>query len=127
MKTLNFLETNINKNMTLLTIVDTFSQMCRLKINGEDEMFLFETTPITYNSKPMLLFSLVRQFSNGNDEPIQVHTDIIYNIDENIKKTLTSSWHENYGDFIQTVLFSKAFEICKNLRIEKLDIWADKT
>lgn len=74
----------------------------------------------------MLLFSLVRQFSDSNDEPMQIHTDIIYNIDENIKKLSACSWHENYGDFIQTVLLSKAFESCKKLCIENLDIWANR-
>lgn len=127
MEILNFLELNIKIDMSLLKIVDIFSQMCRKETKGKDEMFLFEISTITHKDKPMLLFSLVRQFSDGNDEPIQIHTDIIYNIDENIKKMLTSSWHENYGDFIQTVLLSKAFEICKNLRIEKLDIWTDRT
>lgn len=127
MEALNFLKTKIKSDTALLTIVDTFSQMCRMEIDGEDEMFLFETNPTTHNDKDMLLFSLVRQFSDGNDELIQLRTDIIYNTDENINKLSTCSWHENYGDFIQTVLLSKAFETCKNLRIEKLDIWADRT
>ncbi len=127
METLNFLNSNIHKDMNLLTVVDKFSSMCRMEIYGKDEMFLFETGPITHNGKTMLLFSMVRQFSDSDDEPIQIHVDIIYNPNENIKKLSACSWHENYGDFIQTVLLSKAFETCKNLRIEKLDIWADKT
>ncbi len=127
MEILNFLISNIKNDTALLTIVNTFSRMCRMEINGEDEMFLFETVPITHQDKPMLLFSLVRQFSDGDNEPIQIHTDIIYNTNESINRLLTCSWHDNYGDFIQTVLLSKAFEACKNLRIEKLDIWAERT
>ena len=127
MKALNFLESDININTPLLSIVDSFSRMCRIDIDGKDEMFLFETSPITHNGKTTLMFSLVRQFSDGNDEPIQIHADIIYNPDCNIKKLLTCSWHENCGDFIQTVLLSKAFEVCKNLRIIKLDIQSDRT
>lgn len=127
MEALNFLKSNIKTDMTLLSIVDTFSRMCRMRIRGNDEIFLFETEPIIHKGKTMLLFSMVRQFSDGNDEPIQLHTDIIYNPDYNFKKLLSCSWHENYGDFIQSVLLSKAFEICKNLRIEKLDIRTDRT
>lgn len=127
MEVLDFLKSNINNNSPLLTIVDKFSSMCRMKIDGNDEMFLFEAEPVEYKNKTMLMFSMARQFSDENDEQIQIHTDIIYNTDTNIKKISTCSWHENSADFIQTVLMSKAFGICKNLQIEKIDIWADRT
>lgn len=127
MKKLNFLKSNIQNDTPLLSIVDTFSQMCRMEISSKEEMFLFETGPITHNGKTMLMFSLVRQFFDGDSEPVQIHTDIIYNTDKNTNKLSTCSWHNNYGDFIQTVLLSKAFEKCKNLRIEKLNIWSDIT
>ena len=112
--------------MTLLSIVDVFSRMCRLKIDCEDELFLFETDIIPDNNKDIFQISLVRQFSYGNDEPIEIHVDIIYNIKEDYKNLLTR-WHDNYEDFIQTVLLSKAFEKCKNKSIEKIDIWMDET
>ena len=80
METLNFLISNIKNDTALLSIVDIFSRMCRMEIDGEDEMFLFETAPIIHKDKPMLLFSMVRQFSDGDSEPVQIHTDIIYNI-----------------------------------------------
>lgn len=127
MEKLNFLKANIKKDTPLLSIVDTFSKMCRTGIDGEDEMFLFECGPVAHNGKTMLMFSLVRQFSDGNDEPIQIHTDIIYGTGENTSKLSACSWHENYGDFIQAVLLSKAFEVCKNLPIVKLEIRAEKT
>ncbi len=126
MKILNFLNTNITTDMTLLSIVDVFSRMCRIEIDCEDEMFLFETDIIPDNNKDIFQISLVRQFSYGNDEPIEIHVDIIYNIKEDYKNLLTR-WHDNYGDFIQTVLLSKAFEKCKNKSIEKIDIWMDET
>lgn len=127
METFIHLKSNISIDMTLLSIVNVFSQMCRIKIDGKDEMFLFECGPVAQNGKTMLMFSLVRQFSDGNDEPIQIHTDIIYGTGENTSKLSACSWHENYGDFIQAVLLSKAFEVCKNLPIVKLEIRAEKT
>ena len=126
MEALNFLKSNIKPDMSLLSIVDIFSRMCRIKIDCEDEMFLFETDIIPCNSKDIFQISLVRQFSCGNDEPIEIHVDIIYNIKENHKNLLTR-WYENYEDFIQTVLLSKAFEVCKNKDIEKIDIWMEET
>ena len=94
-----------------------------MKINGKDEMFLFETC----QCKDTFVFSMVRQFSDADDEPLQIHTDIIYNQDNSTKKPSVCSWNDNYGDFIQAVLLSKAFEICRNKKIEKIDIWMDKT
>ena len=47
MVTLNFLNANIKSDTSLLTIVDIFSRMCRMGIDGKDEMFLFETGPVT--------------------------------------------------------------------------------
>ena len=126
MEALNFLKSNIKPDMSLLSIVDIFSRMCRIKIDCEDEMFLFETDIIPCNSKDIFQISLVRQFSYGNDEPIEIHVDIIYNIKENHKNLLTRGY-ENYEDFIQTVLLSKAFEVCKNKDIEKIDIWMEET
>ena len=126
MKILDFLKSNISPDMTLLSIVDVFSRMCRMKIDCEDEMFLLETDIIPCSSKDIFQISLVRQFSYGNDEPIEIHVDIVYNIKEEYKNLITR-WHDNYEDFIQTVLLSKAFEICKTKSIEKIDIWIDET
>lgn len=127
MGALDFLKFKIKIGTPLIQIVDAFSHMCRIEIDGKDEMFLFEVGPILYNDKNMLLFSMVRQFSDGKDEPKQIHADLIYNPEKNFKKFLTCSWHNYYGDFIQTVLLSEAFGECKNLHIEKLDIRMEET
>lgn len=122
MKILNFLKSNISPNTTLLSIVDVFSRMCRIKIDCEDEMFLFETGVYSFTGKNRFYFSLVRQISNGDDEPTQIHCDILYNVTKDNKNLSESSWHENSGDLIQAALFSKAFEICKNDVIAGIDI-----
>ena len=127
MEILDFLKYGIKKDTPLLSIIDTFSRMCRMEIDGKDEMFLFESGPVERNGKTMLMFSLVRQFSDGDNEPTQIHADIIYSTDKSINKLSSCSWHESYGDFIQTVLLSKAFEVCKNNLIEDLDIWTSRT
>lgn len=127
MEALNFLKSNVKSEMPLLSIVDVFSRMCRTKIDYEDELYLFETNTVSCKGKDMFQLSLVRQLSGSNDEPKQIHLDITYNLTEDYSNLLTCSWHENYGDLIQTVLFSKVFEKCKNNHIEKIDIWMEET
>ncbi|MBQ7121843.1 MAG: hypothetical protein IJO03_06210 [Clostridia bacterium] len=127
MKTLKFLNANINPNMSLLSIIDTFGRMCRTDADCKDEMFLFESGAQVRNSEKIFLFSMVRQFSCDGDELIQLHLDVSYRINEKNKNISECSWHENYGNMIQAALFSKSFELCKNCGIIKIDIWEDKT
>lgn len=127
MKTLEFLKSNINTNMTLLSIVDTFGRMCRITVDCEDEMFLFESGTEVRNGQNAFIFSMVRQFDCGDDEPTQLHLDISYCITDKNKSISECSWHESYGDMIQSALLSKAFEVCKNCDIVDIDVWKDKT
>lgn len=127
MKVLKFLNSNVNPNMTLLSIVDTFGRMCRMNIECEDEMFLFESGTQLRNGRKSFVFSMVRQFNCGNDEPVQLHLDVAYRLTDKNEDVSECSWHNNYGDMIQSALLSKAFEISKNCGIIKIDIWADKT
>lgn len=126
MNTLKFLNTNINPNMALLSIVDTFGRMCRMDIGCKDEMFLFESGVQVRNGQKNYVFSMVRQF-NGDNEPLQLHLDVSYLITDKNEYITECSWHNNYGDMIQSALLSKAFELCKKQGIIKIDIWADKT
>ena len=126
MNTLKFLNSNINPNMSLLSIVDTFGRMCRINADCKDEMFLFESGTQVRNGQKSFMFSMVRQF-NCSDEPIQLHLDVAYRLTDENKTVSECSWHEKYGEMIQSALLSKAFEICKNRAVIKVDIWADKT
>ena len=127
MKTLKFLNANINPNMTLLSIVDTFGRMCRIDVDCEDEMFLFESGIQVRNGQKNFVFSMVRQFNCGSDELMQLHLDVAYRLTDENETVSECSWHNNYGDMIQSALLSKAFEFCKKQGIIKIDIWADKT
>lgn len=127
MKTLEFLKSNINTNLTLLSIVDTFGRMCRIDDNLKDELFLFEAGTQVCNGHNAFILSMVKQFDCGGDEPAQLHLDISYRLTDENKNISECSWHENYGDMIQSALLSKAFEICKNSNIVGIDIWQDKT
>ena len=126
METLKFLNSNINPNMSLLTIIDRFGRMCRIETDCKDETFLFESGIQVRNAKKNFMFSMVRQF-NCENEPLQLHLDVAYSLTDENSGISESSWHDSYGDMIQSALLSKAFEICKNRGIVKIDIWADKT
>lgn len=127
MNTLKFLNANINPNMSLLSIVDTFGRMCRINADCKDEMFLFESGTQVRNGQKSFTFSMVRQFDCGENELMQLHLDVSYRLDDGNENVSECSWHNSYGDMIQAALLSKAFELCKNRGIIKIDIWADKT
>lgn len=127
MKPLEYLKSNINSDASLLSIIDTFGRMCRIDTNSEDEMFLFESGTQEQNGHKHFVFSMVRQFNCSGDEPMQIHLDVLYLTNNENKNVSESSWQENYSEMIQAALLSKAFELCKNREITKIDIWADKT
>lgn len=127
MKTLKFLNSNVNPTMTLLSIIDTFGRMCRMNIDCNDEMFLFESGSALRNGQKIFLFSMVRQFGSDDNEFMQLHLDVSYSLTDENTNISECSWHNNYGDMIQAALLSDAFELCKNRGIIKIDIWADKT
>ena len=74
---IKFLKDRIIDKMPLEEIVDVFEQMCSIPL--EEEMILFETgTFSTFTTEPVFEISLVRQFSNDDEEYYQIHLDILY-------------------------------------------------
>lgn len=62
-----FLEDKITDKMSVEEIVDVFEQMCSTPL--EEDMVLFETGTFTeFSKEPFFQISLVRQFSNSDEE-----------------------------------------------------------
>ena len=58
--------------MSVEEIVDVFEQMCSTPL--EEDMVLFETGTFTaFSKEPFFQISLVRQFSNDDEEFYQIH------------------------------------------------------
>ena len=66
-----FLEDKITDKMSVEEIVDVFEQMCSTPL--EEDMVLFETGTFTeFSKEPFFQISLVRQFSNSDEEFYQI-------------------------------------------------------
>ena len=74
---IKFLEDKITDKMSVEEIVDVFEQMCSTPL--EEDMVLFETGTFTaFSKEPFFQISLVRQFSNDDEEFYQIHVVILY-------------------------------------------------
>ncbi|MGN0492344.1 MAG: hypothetical protein ACI4F7_01750 [Acutalibacteraceae bacterium] len=120
------LKNSITKGMSLTEIIDCFEKMCKTPI--EDDAVLFETGTFNFTGKELFYFSLVRQFSNGNDEYYQIHVDIQYNPTKQNKKFHKSVWSdsidENIFDYIRK---SPAFICASNDEYVNIEIFMDET
>ena len=68
---IKFLEEKITDKMPVEGIVDVFEQMCSTPL--EEDMVLFETGIFTaFSKEPFFQISLVRQFSNDDEEFYQI-------------------------------------------------------
>ena len=68
---IKFLEEKITDKMPVEGIVDVFEQMCSTPL--EEDMVLFETGTFTaFSKEPFFQISLVRQFSNDDEEFIEI-------------------------------------------------------
>ena len=72
---IKFLEDKITDKMSVEEIIDVFEQMCSTPL--EEDMVLFETGTFTaFSKEPFFQISLVRQFSNDDEEFYQIHVVI---------------------------------------------------
>ena len=123
---ISFLKKNINKEMSLLEIVNVFEKMCDEPIN--DDMLLYETGTFEFSGERYFYFSLVRQFPNEEEEYCQIHVDIMYNPNNENKEFSGSVWNEDVeGDFFEYIRQSKAFEYASSDKIERIEIFMDET
>ncbi|MBF0715679.1 hypothetical protein [Gemelliphila palaticanis] len=123
----NFLKNNINQETSLENIVNIFEKMC--EIPAKEDMILFETGTFTTSlNTQMFQVSFVRQFSNEDEEFLQVRVDILYEPDNENKMFNGAVWAEdlskNIFDYIRN---SKVFTYAKNKEYCKVKIWCDET
>ena len=126
MDNLEYLQSMITDQMGLEAIVDIFEKMCQTPV--ENDMILFETGTFSFTGSPLFYFSLVRQFSNEEDEFYQIHVDVLYKPDQENNAFSESVWNEDIPENIfEHVRGSKAYTYAKNHAIVKVDIYMDET
>ena len=98
-KLINFLKDKITNEISLEEIINVFEQMYKIPL--EQDMILFETGTFTiFGDEPMFQISLVRQFSNENEEFYQIHVDILYESDNENKMMSESICDEDLSENI---------------------------
>ena len=126
MDNLEYLQSMITDKMGLEAIVDVFEKMCQM--SDGDDMILFETGTFSFSGSPLFYFSLVRQFSNEDDEFYQIHVDVLYKPDQENSAFSESVWNEDIPENIfEHVRGSKAYTYAKSHEIVKVDIYMDET
>lgn len=123
---IDFLKGNIRNKASLESIINIFEKMC--KIPAKEDMILFETGIFnTSKDEQSFQISFVRQFSNEDEEFLQVRVDILYEPDNENKMFNGAVWDEdlsqNIFDYIRN---SKVFTYAKNKEYCKVKIWCDE-
>ena len=96
---IKFLEDKITDKMSVEEIVDVFEQMCSTPL--EEDMVLFETGTFTaFSKEPFFQISLVRQFSNDDEEFYQIHVVILYKPTAENKIFSETTWDEDLDENI---------------------------
>ena len=124
---LKFLKDKIVNKMPLEEIVDVFEQMCSIPL--EDDMILFETgTFSTFEPEPVFEISLVRQFTNNDEEYSQIHVDILYKPTGENEIFSETTWDEDLNESIfNYIRKSEAFAYAKNQEYIKVKIYLVET
>ena len=99
-----------------------------VELEGED-MVLFETGTFTdFSKEPFFQISLVRQFSNDDEEFYQIHVDILYEPTAENKIFSETTWDEdldeNIFDYIRK---SASFAYARNHEYIEVKIYMDET
>ncbi|MFR5401522.1 MAG: hypothetical protein ACLTH3_16670 [Lachnospira sp.] len=113
--------------MSVEEIVDVFEQMCSTPL--EEDMVLFETGTFTaFSKEPFFQISLVRQFSNDDEEFYQIHVVILYKPTAENKIFSETTWDEdldeNIFDYIRK---SASFAYARNHEYIEVKIYMDET
>ncbi|MCM1286256.1 MAG: hypothetical protein NC213_07860 [Acetobacter sp.] len=121
-----YLKETITDKMPITDIINIFEEASQ-PMNDED-MILFETGTFNFIGEEQFYFSLVKQFSSGDDEYCQVHIDILYEPDSKNKKYHSAIWNddidENIFDYIRN---SEALAYAKDNEYTQIEIYMDET
>jgi len=125
---LKSLKTETGRKKKLVKLVDAFENMCKISIDSEEEMLLFETGIFDFTGERMFYFSLARQFPNGEGEYFQLHLDVMYQPDQQNSRFCESIWdedlEENFFDFVRN---SEAYQLLRERSAKKIHVYLDET
>ncbi len=118
---------NAKKDMSLYELVGVFEDMCKIPVDVESDMLLYETGTYTFSGKEHFYFSLVRQFSdNGEGDFKQLQMNILYEPSEYTKDFKLTIWNTDIeGNFFDFIKKSDAYIALKDKEVGKVKISLD--
>lgn len=113
MEIYQFLSSNIAEDASLDEMLDTFSEMCKIPVDTQSDMFLYEVYPYESDGISYIGCHIVRQVDEpGTFEYIQLHMDITYLSDTDIADFHESIWFERDADaFIQYIKKGEIYQV----------------
>ena len=117
-----FLKKRIDKDSNVTECVNAFESMCKTEDSIRDDMLLFESG-IYETEGDTYIFSLTRQYPDGEGEYFQVYMRLKFEIKEEFKKLHESIWNEDMKvDFFQYVRESESYKTIEGMKIKDIEI-----
>lgn len=115
---------NTKKNMSLPELVSVFEDMCKIPVDVQSDMLLYETGTYTFSSKENFYFSLVRQFSdNAEGDFKQLQMNILYEPSEYTKDFKLAIWNTDVEkDFFDFIKNSDAYIALQDKKVGNVKI-----
>ena len=123
------LEKKIKTVSSLEQAVKEFFALVAEASPNEEEILLYEVGcyQADDNSKACT-FCLVRQTPSEDGEYYQMHLELQYEADDDIKALNECEWHEKGdSDLYEYVAKSKAYQMLKDRTYSKINVWVDET
>lgn len=117
-----YLRTHLDDSSTVEDCVRVFKEMCEFPI--DDDLLLFECYVDPYDN---YVFSLIRQYPNGEDEYYQLCLMLKFEVTKENRKLTESIWNDRVPDFWEYIRNSKAYEYASTHESVKLEILLDET
>lgn len=127
-KLCKMLEKEAKQAETLDQAIDAFFKVVSSAKPNDEEMLLYEVECYPFDGTGECLFSLVRQTPTRDDEFYQMHMDVTFEAGEEERQLNECEWHEEGDDDLREYVHrSKAYNVLKNKRFLKIQIWVDET
>lgn len=117
-----FLKKRIDKDSNVSECVNAFEEMCKTEDSIKEDMLLFESG-IYETEGDTYIFSLTRQYPDGEGEYFQVYMRLKFEIKDEFKKLHESIWNEDMKtDFFEYVRTSESYKTIEGLKIKDIEI-----
>lgn len=119
-----FLRANLDNDSTAEECLRVFKEMCEMPI--DDDLLLFECCGEIF-SNDRFIFSLVRQYPNGEGEYYQLHVTMEFELDKENRRIVETVWSDSVPDFWKYIENSKAYKYACTHKAMRVVVNLDET